>query len=395
MDFGFTKEQEELRKEIREFMLNEVPEDYRAGRFIGNTPFNEPCKSFSEELQGKVGEKGWLAPGWPKEYGGLGLSEIERGIVREETGRWVQNWPNYVGSDIGGPAMLLFATEEQKKKFLPPVAQGKVQWDQLFTEPDAGSDESNIQLRAVADGDDFVFNGQKMFVGEIYEPDYLYTLARTEDTTPRHRGLTLFLIPANTPGITTGLLPVLSSQMKKEFFFDDVRVPKEYMLGEWNRGFYHAMASLQLERAFLGNPALERQDFKQFVQFCKETKRNGKLLIDDPQVRDTLAQIAAELEVNRLASWRTIWRASQQEKLGPLDYDLSTFYRRTFDARHCEAMMKIIGLYSQLRAGSKWAQLGGSIERRWLRARSLHAGGTTEILKVVLAERGLGLPRRR
>ena len=394
MDFGFTEEQEELRKEVHDFIVKELPEDYR-GALFGVTPLDEECASFTIKLQGKTGEKGWLAPGWPKEYGGLGLEEIERGVIREEMGRWMLNWPNYVGSEIGGPAVLLFATEEQKKRFLPPVAEGKVQWDQLFTEPNAGSDEANIQLRAAADGDDFIFNGQKMFVGEIYESDYLYTLARTADTTPKHRGLTLFLIPANTPGISSRPLHCMSNQTKKEFFFDDVRVSKEYMLGELNRGFYNAMASLQLERAFLGNPSSDMRDFEEFVQYCKETKRNGKPLIEDTQVRDALAQMAIELEVNRLASWRTVWRVSQQEKLGPLDYDLSTFFRRTFTTLRCKAMMDIMGLYGQLRTGSKGAPLAGVTGRKWLRARSLHAGGTTEILKVVLAERGLGLPRKR
>ncbi|MBI4186164.1 MAG: acyl-CoA dehydrogenase family protein [Chloroflexi bacterium] len=394
MNFGFTEGQEKLRKEVHDFIVNELPEDYR-GVFFGVTPHNEECAAFSKELQRKAGEKGWIAAGWPKEYGGLGLGEMERGIVREELGRWVLNWPNYVGSEIAGPAVLMFGTEEQKKKFLPPVAQGKVQWDQLFTEPNAGSDEANIQLRAVADGDYFVFNGQKMFVGEIYEPDYLYILARTADTTPKHRGLTLFLVPANLSGISSRPLECLSGQTKREFFFDDVRASKECMIGELNRGFYNAMASLQLERSFLGNPASDKRDLEEFIQYCKETKRNGKPLIENPEVRDALARMAVEIEVNRLASWRTVWRVGEQEKMGPLDYDLSTFFRRTFTTSRCKAMMDIMGLHGQLRTGSKWAPLAGAVLRKWLRARSLHAGGTTEILKVVLAERSLSLPRKR
>jgi len=167
------------------------------------------------------------------------------------------------------------------------------------------------------------------------------------------------------------------------------------MIGELNRGFYNAMSSLQLERAFLGNPASDKRELEEFVQYCKETKRNGKPLIEDPQVRDTLAQMAIEIEVNRLASWRTIWRVSEHEKLGPLDYDLSTFYRRTFTTSRSKAMMDIMGFYGQLQTDSKWAPMAGIILRKWLKARSLHAGGTTEILKVVLAERGLGLPRKR
>ena len=394
MDFGFTVAQESIRKEVHDFFINELPEDYQ-GVFFMITPAREEFGSFSQELQRKVGEKGWLTPGWPKEYGGLGLSEMDQAIIKEEVGYWVWAWPNYVGNEIAGPPILLFANEEQKNKFLPPIIQGKVQWDQLFTEPNAGSDEANVQLRATADGDDFILNGQKMFVGEIYEPDYFYTLARTLDVTPKHRGLSLFIIPADTPGITHSLLPVMSGQMKKEIFFDNVRVSKKSLLGELNRGFSHTMASLEFERAFLGRPSTDIRELEEFVQFCKETERNGKPLIEDPQVRDALARMVVELEVCRLASWRTVWKISQREKLGPLNYDLSGFYRRTFSTSRYKAMMDILGLYGQLGYGSKWAPMAGTVERNWQRVRSQHAGGTTEIFKVVLAERGLSLPRRR
>ncbi|MBI4285139.1 MAG: acyl-CoA dehydrogenase family protein [Chloroflexi bacterium] len=394
MEFGFTEAQEKLRKEVHDFFISELPEDYK-GMFLGITPANGEFAAFMRQLQRKAGARGWLTPGWPKEYGGLGLSELDHMVVKEDVGRWVgASWPNYVGIDIAGPTMLLFCTEEQKRKFLPPIARGEVQWDQLFTEPNAGSDEANVQLRATFDGNAYVFNGQKMFVGEIYKPDYFYTLARTADTRPRHRGLTLFIVPANLPGITYGLLPVMSGQTKKEVFFDNVRVPRENIIGEVNRGFYHAMASLQFERAHLGNPASDRRDAEEFVQYCQETERNGKPLMADPRVRDAVAKMVVELEVNRLASWWTAWKLSKREELGNLDYDLSGFFRRTFTTSRCRTMMEILGLYGQLGYGSKWAPMAGIIERKWQRARSLHAGGTTEILKVVLAERGLGLPRR-
>ena len=125
---------------------------------------------------------------------------------------------------------------QRKKEFLPAIAQDKVQWDQVFTEPNAGSDEANIQLRAAEDGDDFVFNGQKMFVSEAYDADYLYMLARTADTTPKYRGLTLFLIPADTPGISYGMLPVMSTQMKKEIF-----IKHGPMLGYLHQDFHYLL----------------------------------------------------------------------------------------------------------------------------------------------------------
>ena len=391
MDFAFTEEQVNLQKKVHEFFIQELPEDYN-GEVFANT---EELISFHKELQLKTAQKGWFAPGWPEEYGGLGLGEAEQGIIDAERGYWSIRWPDIVGTHMLGPALHLFGTEAQKKRFLPLIAQGKLVCWELFSEPNAGSDEANIQLRAVPDGDDFVFNGQKMWVGEEMAADYHYTLVRTADTTPKHKGLTLFLIPADTPGITTAPLPTFGGHMKQEAFFDDVRVSKDYMLGELNKGFYHAMMTLEFERCNTGLPAGAKRFLEEFVQFCKETKRNGKPLIEDPQIRDTLAQMAIEIEIINLATWRSVWRFSQREKLGPLDYDLGSFTYKIFLDRQIEAMMNIIGLYGQLMAGSKLAPLKGKLEHRWRATRSFHAMGTTEILKVVLAGRGLGLPRKR
>lgn len=296
---------------------------------------------------------------------------------------------------MAGPALLLFGTTEQKRRFLPLIASGKIILWQLFTEPDAGSDEANVRLRATADGDTFVLNDQKMFVGETYKPDYLYTLARTADTTPKHKGLTLFLVPADTPGITYRPLTVISGQQKNEVFFDSASVSGEYLLGELNRGFYHAMATLEFERSNTGMAAGARRNLEEYVDFCKKTKRHGRRLIDDPQVRDTLVKILMEIEVWSLAGWRTAWRFSERDSLGALDYDLNGYYRRLFSDRHCSAMMKAMGLFGQLRTGSKWVQLGGAVHRKWLRTRSLHAGGTIEMVKVVLSrERAVFRTRR-
>jgi hypothetical protein len=393
MDFGFTEEQQILRKECHNFFINELPADFQGSHELH--PISEELQSLYKEWQRKLVERGWLTPGWPKEYGGTGLSEIERGIINEEEGYWRIQWPSIAGVHLVGPTLLLFGTEEQKKRFLPSIAQGKVVCLEAFTEPDAGSDEANVKLRALQNGDEFIINGQKTFITGTYEPDYLYTLARTSDTTPKHRGLSLFLIPADIPGITYRALPCMGGYMTNEIFFDDVRVGKEYLLGELNRGFYYAMATLEFERTGTGFPAAAKRNLEEFVQFCKETKLNGKVLMEDPQVRDALALIAVEVEVFRLASWRTVWKFSQREKLGPLGYDLSGFWWKTFGPSHCETMMNIMGLDGQIQAGSKWAKLAGSVERRWQQTRSMHAGGTIEIYKIVLAERGLGLPRRR
>ncbi|MFC1864428.1 acyl-CoA dehydrogenase family protein [Chloroflexota bacterium] len=389
MEFGFSEEQERLRKEFREFCLNELPEDY----VPGGSAFTEKEQSFWKELQKKAGKKGYLTPGWPKEYGGMGMGAVEQGIVAEETAYLGMMWPSSSGLRIGGPAVGIVGTEEQKKRFLPPLAQGEAIWNQAFTEPEAGSDEANVQLRAVADGDDFVLNGQKIFISHIYKPDYLYTLTRTADVVPKHRGMSLFLVPGDTPGLTFRPLPTMGFGTQNEVFFDDVRVPKENLLGQLNRGFYHAMQAFQFERAGTGRAAGVRRDFDNFVQFCKEEEQNGKPLIENPRIRQKLAQMATELEVFRISGWLAQWWFGQRERLGSRPYDLTGFYWKTYSDGHAKWMMDILGLYGQLRTGSKWAKLAGRIERKWQSARSHHGGGTIEIYKIVLAQRGLGMPR--
>ncbi len=394
MEFTFTEEQEKLRKEIREFFMSELPEDYDKGGLGGGFgAVSEEAQSFWTGLKKKGIGKGYYVSGWPKEYGGSGFTDIEQGILTEEQGYLGVRWPDMLGLHLVGPSLILIGTEEQKKKFIPPIARGETMCFEVFTEPDAGSDEANQQTRAVEDGDDYILNGQKMFISGSYKPNWMFTLARTEETVPKHRGITLFLIPADTPGITFRPLMTMGGGMQNEVFFDDVRVSKDYILGQKNRGFYHAMQVFEFERSMTGGAAGSKRQLEEFIQFCRETKRNGKPLIEDHQVRQILATIAVEIEIQRLAGWYTTWRFAERERLGPAAYNVSNYYAKQWTAKHNKAMLDILGLYGQLRNGSKWAAFAGRLENGWRTARSLHAGGTIEVMKIVLAQRGLGLPR--
>ncbi len=394
MEFGFTEEQEKLRKECHEFFMNELPEDCDSTI----AAMGEELQSFWWQLEKKTAAKGYLVPGWSKESGGRGASAIEQAIIYEQWGYWgVSPWPTGPGLSISAPGVQVFGTPEQKAKFLPPVAKGEKVWVQAFTEPEAGSDEANQQTRAVKDGDYYVLNGQKMFVAEIYKPDWLYTLARTADTVPKHRGVTLFLIPADLPGISyRPLLCMGGGTYKSEIFFDDVRVHKDYVLGQVNRGFYHAMSTFEFERGAGTNaPAAGRRVLQEFVQFCLEEKRNGKPLIDDPEVRQAVAQMVINNEVERLITWQRVTTG-----VGEQQVNVAGVLSKPIARHEAEAMMKIMGLYGQLKKGSKWNKLAGKIaarrldiERDWLTTRSQHPGGTQEVRKIVLAGRGLGLPR--
>jgi len=387
MDFGFTEDQDKLRKEIREFLVNELPVDHRPG-----VAMTEEQLSFGMELQKKAGAKGYLAPGWSKESGGLGLSDMEQGIVMEEQGYWGVVWPGSQGLRVCGPPLHLFGTEEQKKKFLPPIARGDSIWYQAFTEPDAGSDEANVQLKAVQDGDDFIFNGQKTFITALAPADHLYTLARTQDIQPKHRGLSLFLIPAHAPGITYGALPTMGV-FTVDIYFDDVRVSKDLLLGELNRGFYHAMVTFEFERSTTGAGAGARRGLEELVEFCKEEKRNGKPLIEDSKIRDLLADRAIEMELTWLAGWSAAWHFSQRDRLGSPPPEVMGLHNKSVSDIRAKQLMDSLGLYGQLRPDSKWVKYEGRAETAWEAARSTHPAGTIEANKIVLGGRGLGLPR--
>ncbi len=388
MDFVFTEEQEKLRKEMHDFYSNELPED------VSDVPaVSKELQDFWMGLQRKAGKKGYLTPGWPKETGGLGYGHMEVGIANEVEGFWGLQWPNGIGLHICGPGLHLFGTEEQKKKFLPEISSGEKIWYECFTEPEAGTDEANQQTRAVKQGDKWVINGQKIYITGRYKADFLYVEARTADTIPKHRGLTLFCFSADTPGVSVAALPCMGGYGANIFYFDDVKVGDEAIVGQINQGFYHVMATFEFERSNTAGAIGAKRDLQEFVQFCRETKRNGKPLIKDPEVRKAIAKMVVDNEVLRLAAWRTAWRFGERKRIGPLDFDLTGLFSRINGFSHPVIMMNILGAYSQLRMGSKYVKLAGSIERRWQITRSMHYAGTMEAVKIVLAGRVLGLPR--
>jgi alkylation response protein AidB-like acyl-CoA dehydrogenase len=388
MEFGFTEEQEKLRKELHDFYANELPED------VSDIPaVSKELQDFWMGIQKKAGKKGYLAPGWPKETGGLGFGHMEVGIANEVEGYWGLQWPNSIGLHICGPGLHLFGTEEQKKKFLPEISNGEKIWYECFTEPEAGTDEANQQTRAIKQGDKWVINGQKIYITGRYKADFLYVEARTADTIPKHRGLTLFCFPADTPGVSVAALPCMGGYGANIFYFDDVKVGDEAIVGQINQGFYHVMSTFEFERSNTAGATGAKRDLQELVQFCRETKRNGKPLIKDPGVRKAIAKMAIDIEVLRLAAWRTAWRFGERKRLGPLDFDLTGLFSRLNGISHSVMRLNILGTYGQLRGGSKYAKLAGAIERVWQITRSMHYAGTLEAVKIVLAGRVLGLPR--
>ena len=383
MDFNFTPEQEKFRQEVREFLKREVTEELiqeaEHGTLIGMGP---AIRAFYK----KLGEKKWVCPSLPKEYGGMGATHIERLILDEELMYHRAASPMMVGSQVVGPTLIMYGSEELKHEFLPRIARGEIEFALGYTEPDAGSDLAKLSIRADEKDGYFVVNGGKMFNTGCHYADYVWLAARTDATAAKHRGISLFIVDLKTPGISLNALYTMDSERTNEVFYDDVKVPKKYLVGEKNKGFYYIATALAFERNF--PVGMLRRNYEDLVKYIKETGKNT-----DPLVRQKLAQLKIELEIAWVFSYQVALLA--EEGIVPEWQAPMTKISGTELMWHMGcAGLEILGLYGQLQQGSKWAPLHGRFEHIYKHARRrMISAGTNEILRNTIAIRGLGLPR--
>jgi len=394
MDFKFTPEEEAFRQEVIDFLRKELPPKAMSVMTLWEGETDEEWE-LARAFTRKVGEKGWLALWWPKEYGGLGRSDIEYLILNEEMAYHRAPRVDVAGTGIIGPTILVHGTEEQKRRFLPPTARGEIIWCQGYTEPGAGSDSAAIKTRAVQDGDFYVINGQKVFTSLAHRADYCYLTTRTDPHAPKHKGLSYFLVDLRSPGITIRpLLNLLGAHCFNEIYFDDVRVPKENMLGEKNGAWKIMMTTLNFERGTLASMAGQaRRSLDDLIEFAKNTYEDGQPLSKDPLIRQKLTELAIEVQIARLLTYRVIWMQGRGN-IPSYEASLAKTFGDELNFRIARIGMEIMGMYGQLSRGSKRAPLDG-----WMAAAyqgtlgSLFAGGTPEIQRNIIARIGLGLPR--
>jgi alkylation response protein AidB-like acyl-CoA dehydrogenase len=396
MDFRFSPEEEAFRAEVRGWLKQNLPQDWTGDRFTRSSSDREEGMNVYKEFAGRLASKGWVAPHWPKEYGGLGFSTIEQLVFNEEMAD--ANAPigySSIGVGWAGPTIIVYGTEEQKKKFLPAITSGEVMWCQGFSEPNAGSDLANIQTRAVRDGDDYVVNGQKIWTSGAHYADWMILIARTDPEAPKHKGISYFLVDMKTPGLTTSpLIDMMDNHAFNEVFFENVRVPRANLLGEENRGWYISTTTLDFERSSIGGAVEARKMVEDLADYCKTTRYNGHRLIDETRVRTRLADAAIEAELGRLLSYRV---ATLQNRGSVPNYEASIakLFNTDQKLRMARAGLEIMGLYGQLEHKDERAPLKGRFERQYLWQTGLAVGGgTTEIQKNIIAMRGLGLPRQ-
>lgn len=396
MDFRFTPEEEAFRKEVQEFVKDKLlPTSHWGGL---EAEFDPQNFEFTKQVAKTLGEKRWLAMNWPEEYGGMDASPFQHMIFKEEAA-----YRGVPGTDMGvggitwvGPTLLLLGTEEQKKEHLPPLAAGEKWWCTMYSEPSAGSDMANIQCRAVRQGDEYIVNGQKVWTSGAHIADWGWLIVRTDPDAPKkHHGITLLLVDMKTPGITVRpLINMAGHHYFNEVFFDDVHIPIANRIGEENRGWYHTMIAMSYERtAGVQFAAGARRLLEQLIEFAKETKVNGQPLAKDPVIRQKLAGLAIEVEIGRVMGYRIVWSQVKGEIPGYEAPMIKVFASETLQ-RMSNIGTQMMGLYGQLGLGSKWAPLAGMVCDIYMDSVGmLIAAGTSEILRNIIAERGLGLPR--
>lgn len=388
MDFRLSEEQERFRQEVRDFLEEEL----RQGTFKPSC--DARIVAHSPEFTKKVAKRGWIGLTWPKEYGGQGRSYLDRLILTEELLRYgaptACHW--FADRQIGN-TILTFGTEEQKREILPKVAKGEVYLGVGMSEPNAGSDLASLQTRATEVSDGYIIDGQKIWTSGAQYMNYLYLVARTDPAVPKHRGISEFVLETNLPGITIRpLADIVGGHHFAEVFFDAVHVPKKCLIGQKNRGFYQLVQQLDYERSGMERLMDNYPLFEALIKYARETKRNGEPLCQDPLIRQKLAQLQIEFEIGRLHIYQ-VALVMDEGRTPNFEAAMAKVYSTAFEQHLAGTAMEILGPYGQLLAESKLAPIQGLAPHCYLMARTYTLqGGTSEILRNIIAQRGLGLP---
>ncbi len=390
MQFRFSAEDEAFRAELRGLIRDVLPPDWEGGGEFGDEA-GEATFEVGVRVTRALAERKWLAMAWPKEYGGLEAPHMQQLIFNEEVAYNAVPNPGYMGIAWVGPALMLYGTPEQKERFIPRITSGEDRWCTLYSEPAAGSDLAALQARAVLDGDEWVINGQKIWTSGAHHSNWGWLAARTDPDAPKHKGISVFLLPINLPGIR--IVPIKSMVGYGEFahvFFEDVRIPKDNLVGELNRGWYQVAVALDFERSGIAAYAGARRTLEDVVRYLES--RPGGVRVN-AQVRNRLADRLIELNVGTMIAYRIPWMQSQGI-IPNYEASVSKLFGSEFGQRVAQTGVQVLGLYGGLEPKSKWAALKGRLERSYMNAvGSTIAAGTSEIQRNIIGTRGLGLPR--
>ena len=389
MDLSLTPSELKFRDELRVWLAANAPP-----KAAGSTHSTASAAAFHQQIkdwQGRLFAGGYAGIAWPKEFGGRGATFIEQAIFQEEMALADTPETATIGLSLVGPTIIAVGTEAQKKRYLPGILSGEEVWCQGFSEPNAGSDLASLETKAVLDGDHFVINGQKIWTSFAHFADLCLLVVRTDPSAAKHKGITCLLVDMKSPGITVRPLKMMSGDSEfNEIFFSNLRVPVDRVLGRVNEGWNVAITALSNERANLGiglYVAFKRH-LDALVEQARTLRRHGHPVIEDPVLRQKLAQAYVDLEVFRLNTTRALSRLNKTGMPGP-EGSIQKLYWSELNQRNAQIAMEVLGPYGQL---TEFA--GGQFAYNYLRSRgNTIEAGTSEVQRNIIAQRVLGLPR--
>ena len=388
MHIAYTPEQEALRRELRAYFADLMTPERRDALASGG---DYGDGDVYKEVVRQMGADGWLALGWPEEYGGQARPMLDQLIFTDEAAIAGAPVP-FLTVNTVGPTIMKFGTENQKRFYLPKIAAGEIHFSIGYSEPEAGTDLASLRTRAVRDGDDWVINGQKMWTSLIQYADYIWLACRTDPEAPKHKGLSMIIVPADAPGFSWTPIRTVSGPTTSATYYEDVRVPADNLVGELNRGWPLITNQLNHERVALTSSAPIREALRAVREWAQQTKLpDGRRVIDQEWVQVHLARVHAKVEFLKLINWKIAWGVDKG--LNPADASATKVFGTEFATEAYRLLMEVLGTQAYVRAGSPGALLRGRIERMHRAALILtFGGGTNEVQRDIVAAVGLGMP---
>ena len=393
MELAYSKEDEAFRKEVRTWLKQNLPKKDKA---ISDLPPHDPERiRRGKEWQRKLYDAGYVAMSWPKEYGGQGADVMRQTIVNEEV--ILARAPGLVGASgltMLGPTLIQCGTEEQRRRYLPKILTAEEIWCQGYSEPGSGSDLASLRTRAELVGDEVIVNGQKVWTSGAQFSDWMFCLVRTDPEAPKHKGISYILIDMKTPGITIRPLVQMTGDAGfNEVFFEDVRVPRANLVGELNQGWMVANATLFYERNTLGSTTRTQLMMQNLIRLARSHQRYGKPAAEDPVIRQRLADLLTRVEAMKYHSYRQLTDAIKGRSPG-IAAMVNKLVGTELNHDICALALELLNSYAPLNRGSAHVIDHGTWAYEFMFTLGLViGGGTSQIQKNIISERGLGMPK--
>jgi alkylation response protein AidB-like acyl-CoA dehydrogenase len=392
MQIAYTPEQDRLRQELRTYFAGLMTPEIRESLATEDGDYGNG-EAYRQVVR-QLGRDGWLALSWPAEYGGRDGSMIDQLIFTDEAAIARVPVP-FLTINTVGPTIMRYGTPEQKALYLPRIAAGEIHFSIGYSEPEAGTDLAALRTRAVREGNCYVINGQKMWTSLIQYADYVWLACRTDPEAPRHKGLSILIVPTGAAGFSWTPVHTMAGPTTSATYYSDVRVPASALVGEENQGWPLITNQLNHERVALTSAAPVRSALTEVCDWARSAKlANGQRVIDSEWVQLNLARVHAKADFLKLVNWRIAAQATRG--LGPAAASATKVFGTEFAIEACRLLMEVLGANTHVREGSAGAVLAGRIERMHRSALILtFGGGTNEVQRDIIATAGLGLPAAR